>query len=220
MQIDPVSAMDQVRSGDIAAVLLVGGKPLSMVSGLPKDGSFRLLDLRSALTSDAGYAPAVFRAEDYPTLIPPGAVVETVSVSAILVARSMRDSEESYRQGREIRPAVLSRADGAGRAAAASQVGRCQSGRGVAGLDLASPLRNSGWTAPRLSRPRGCRRALRTSCAPATPQDLLRCHRHSAKNCSTNLSIGPAIGRPSGAVAAPMRITLAARADERDTLCG
>jgi TRAP-type uncharacterized transport system substrate-binding protein len=96
MQMDPVSALDQIRSGGLAAVLLVGGKPLSLVSGLPKDGRFRLLSLRLALTPDAGYAPAVLRAEDYPTLIPPGAVVETVSVGAILVARSMRDSDESY----------------------------------------------------------------------------------------------------------------------------
>ena len=96
LQMDPVSAMDQIRSGDIAAALLVGGKPLALVSGLPKDGSFRLLSLRSTLTSDAGYAPAVLRAEDYPTLIPPGAVVETVSLTAILLARSMRDSEEAY----------------------------------------------------------------------------------------------------------------------------
>jgi TRAP-type uncharacterized transport system substrate-binding protein len=96
MQMDPVSALDQIRSGGLAAVLLVGGKPLSLVSGLPKDGRFRLLSLRLALTPDAGYAPAVLRAEDYPTLIPPGGGVETVSVGAILVARSMRDSDESY----------------------------------------------------------------------------------------------------------------------------
>ncbi len=96
VQMDPVSAMDQVKSGDVAAVLLVGGKPLSLVSGLPKDGSFRLLGLRSVLASDAGYAPAVLRAEDYPTLIPPGAVVETISVGAILMTRSMRDNDESY----------------------------------------------------------------------------------------------------------------------------
>jgi TRAP-type uncharacterized transport system substrate-binding protein len=95
VQTDPVSALDQVRSGEIAAALLVGGKPLSLVSGLPKDGTLRLLSLRSMLT-DEGYAPAVFRTEDYPTLIPPGAVIETVSVSAILLARNMKDNDESY----------------------------------------------------------------------------------------------------------------------------
>ena len=96
VQMDPVSAMDQMRLGEVAAVLVVGGKPLPLVSGLPKDGRFRLLGLRSALASDAGYAPAVLRAEDYPTLIPPGAVVETISVSAILLTRNMKDNDESY----------------------------------------------------------------------------------------------------------------------------
>lgn len=97
-QTDAVSAMDQIRSGEIAAALLVGGKPVSLVSGLPKDGSFRLLGLRSTLTSDEGYAPAVFRPEDYPSLIPPGAVIETVSLGAILLARSMKDGDDSYRR--------------------------------------------------------------------------------------------------------------------------
>jgi uncharacterized protein len=98
VQTDPVTAIDQVRAGEIAAVVLVGGKPLSVVSGLPKDGSLRLLDLRSAQTSDDGYAPAVFRAEDYPTLIPPNAAIETVSVGAILVARNTKEGDDSYRR--------------------------------------------------------------------------------------------------------------------------
>ncbi|MFM9850501.1 MAG: TAXI family TRAP transporter solute-binding subunit [Hyphomicrobiaceae bacterium] len=98
VQTDPVSAMDQIRSGEIAAALLVGGKPLPLVSGLPKDGSLRLLGLRSSLTLEEGYAPAVFRADDYPTLIPPDAMIETVSVSAILLTRTMKDNDESYRR--------------------------------------------------------------------------------------------------------------------------
>jgi TRAP-type uncharacterized transport system substrate-binding protein len=98
VQTDPVTAMEQVRSGEISAALLVGGKPLPLVSGLPKDGSLRLLGLRSALTSDESYAPAVFRAEDYPTLIPPNVAIETVSISAILLARNTKDGEESYRR--------------------------------------------------------------------------------------------------------------------------
>lgn len=98
VQTDTVSAMDQIRSGEIAAVLLVGGKPLPLVSGLPKDGSLRLLGLRSSLTQEEGYAPAVFRADDYPTLIPPDAIIETVSVSAILLTRNMRGNDESYRR--------------------------------------------------------------------------------------------------------------------------
>jgi TRAP-type uncharacterized transport system substrate-binding protein len=98
VQTDPVTAIDQVRSGEIAAVVLVGGKPLSVVSGLPKDGSLRFLDLRPAHALDDGYAPAAFRAEDYPTLLPPDAVVETVSVSAVLVARNTKEGEDSYRR--------------------------------------------------------------------------------------------------------------------------
>lgn len=98
VQMDAVNAMDQVRSGEVAAVLLVGGKPLPAVSGLPKDGSFRLLALGSGPALGEGYAPAVFRASDYPSLIPPGATIETVSIGAILLANAMKENEESYRR--------------------------------------------------------------------------------------------------------------------------
>jgi hypothetical protein len=98
VQMDAVTAMDQVRSGEVAAVLLIGGKPLPMVSGLPKDGSFRLLDVGSGPALGEGYAPAAFRASDYPSLIPPGAAIETVSIGSVLLANAMKENEESYRR--------------------------------------------------------------------------------------------------------------------------
>ena len=75
-----------MRDGKIAAALLVGGKPLAQVSALPKDGSLRLLSLPFQALPGEGYVPAVFVPEDYPALIPPGAIVETVAVGAVLMA--------------------------------------------------------------------------------------------------------------------------------------
>jgi uncharacterized protein len=100
----PADALDEVRAGTVAAAVLVGGKPLDQVSALPKDGSLRLLSLPfPALPADA-YAPAVLRAEDYPALIPPGSMVETVAVSAVLVTVK---GEEAARRVAKHTPAVL-----------------------------------------------------------------------------------------------------------------
>jgi TRAP-type uncharacterized transport system substrate-binding protein len=102
---EPADALEEVRGGKLAAVLLVGAKPMAEVSTLPKDGSLRLLSLPiQALTSD-GYAPAVLLPEDYPALIPPGAIVETVAVSAVLMAR--RSSDEAGRRLARHMPALL-----------------------------------------------------------------------------------------------------------------
>ncbi len=82
----------------IAAAVLVAGKPVRLCRGLPKDGSLRLLSLPLSAALGEGYSPAVLLAEDYPALIPPEAIVETVAVRAILVANSDKGGEETARR--------------------------------------------------------------------------------------------------------------------------
>ncbi|HEX6000752.1 MAG TPA: TAXI family TRAP transporter solute-binding subunit [Hyphomicrobiaceae bacterium] len=101
----PARALEEVRSGAVAAALLVGGKPLAQVAMLPKDGTLRLMSLPSAALAGDGYLPAVLLAEDYPALIPPGGMVETVAVKAVLVTN--RSREETVRRVARHTPAVL-----------------------------------------------------------------------------------------------------------------
>lgn len=100
-------AIDEVRSGTFAAVVLMGGKPLRFVAGLPKDGSLRLLALPSTLALEDAYAPAGFRSDDYPTLIPPGQTIDTVAVSAVLVANNAAKGEDSSRRIARFIPAFF-----------------------------------------------------------------------------------------------------------------
>jgi TRAP transporter TAXI family solute receptor len=100
----PADALDEVRAGTVAAAVLVGGKPLDQVSALPKDGSLRLLSLPFPVLSADAYAPAVLQAEDYPALIPPDTMVETVAVSAVLVTVK---GEEAARRVAKHTPALL-----------------------------------------------------------------------------------------------------------------
>jgi TRAP-type uncharacterized transport system substrate-binding protein len=104
VDMEPADALEEVREGKIAAVVLVGCKPLVQVSALPKDGSLRLLSLPFQALLGEGYVPAVFVAEDYPALIPPGAIVETVAVGAVLMAG--KGGEETRRIARHT-PALL-----------------------------------------------------------------------------------------------------------------
>ena len=104
---NPAEAVDKVRSGSVAAALLLGGKPLPQFAGLPKDGSLRLLGLPFSPAMDEAYSPAVLAAEDYPLLIPPGQNVETLAVSPVLLTTSGKGSEESSRRIAKVIPALF-----------------------------------------------------------------------------------------------------------------
>src|SRR5262249_46939749 len=86
VKVAAADAIDAVRSGALAALVLVGGKPLRFVAALPKDGSIRLLPLPSMKGLGDSYSPSSFDADDYPSLIPAGQTVGTLSVGALLVA--------------------------------------------------------------------------------------------------------------------------------------
>lgn len=94
----PATAMEELRTGGIAALMLIGGRPMSFVARLPKDGTVRLLDLPFAKSVEDAYAPAVFRSEDYPTLIPTGASVEALSLTAVLMTKTGRGTEDTQRR--------------------------------------------------------------------------------------------------------------------------
>ncbi len=95
VKVAAADAIDDVRSGALAALVLVGGKPLRFVAALPKDGSLRLLALPATQALGDGYSPSSLRADDYPALIPDEQTIETVSVGAVLVANNAAKSEES-----------------------------------------------------------------------------------------------------------------------------
>jgi TRAP-type uncharacterized transport system substrate-binding protein len=100
-------ALELVRAGDLAATLLMAGKPLPLLADMPKDGSIRLLALPFVAALEDGYVPAAFRAEDYPMLIPDGLVVESVAVSAVLMAHSAKNAEGSSQRAAKFVPAFF-----------------------------------------------------------------------------------------------------------------
>jgi TRAP-type uncharacterized transport system substrate-binding protein len=101
VRVAAADAIDEVRSGAFGALVMTGGKPMRFVAGLPKDGSVRLLALPPQASDQAaedGYSPGRFDADDYPALIPGGQTIDTISVSAVLVARNTERPEDSHRR--------------------------------------------------------------------------------------------------------------------------
>lgn len=108
VRVAPADAIDDVRSGAVAALVLMGGKPLRLVAGLPKDGSIRLLAVPFTQALGDDYSPSSFRADDYPTLIPEGQTIDTISVNAVLITNNAAKSDESTQRVARFVPALFS----------------------------------------------------------------------------------------------------------------
>jgi uncharacterized protein len=79
-------AFEKVKSGELAATVLIAGKPVrSMTKLSPTDGlHFVPVPYPSQLMAD--YLPSTLTHSDYPDLVPTGQSVDTIAVSAVLIA--------------------------------------------------------------------------------------------------------------------------------------
>jgi TRAP-type uncharacterized transport system substrate-binding protein len=103
-------AIEQARSGAVAAVLLVGSRPLRALANLPKDGRLKFIDMPLPRAMEPTYAPAAISAEDYPNLIPPGLTASTISIGTVLLANAVaRGNEDTARRTGRFVPAFFAR---------------------------------------------------------------------------------------------------------------
>jgi TRAP-type uncharacterized transport system substrate-binding protein len=77
-------AIEKMRSGEIAAVVHVVGKPNDLFSKMKPEPGYHFLPLEFTSKFEDYYVPAELTSQDYPNLIPQGQSVETISVPALL----------------------------------------------------------------------------------------------------------------------------------------
>ena len=91
-------ALEKLKSGEIAAAVLVVGKPSGAIAKLKVDGGLRLLSVPFAKQLQDDYLPAVLSDADYPGTVQAGEGVETIAVGAVLIAYNWPRGSESYRR--------------------------------------------------------------------------------------------------------------------------
>ena len=79
-------AILKLQSGEIAAALILGAKPMSGLATLKDAYGLKLLPIPYAKDLENDYYPATLSHDDYPALIADGARVDTVAVCTVLVA--------------------------------------------------------------------------------------------------------------------------------------
>lgn len=80
------AGLAKVASGEIAATLLVTGKPSRALQGRALPEGVKLLGIPFLPQFDHTYMPATFTEADYPGLIPRGQRVDTLAVGVVLAA--------------------------------------------------------------------------------------------------------------------------------------
>jgi hypothetical protein len=94
---DAVTALQKLNNGQIAALVYVGGKPISLFSSLRQQESLHFLAISFTTKMASTYIPARLTAEDYPDLVAADAPVDTVAVSTALFAAPLQPKSDRYR---------------------------------------------------------------------------------------------------------------------------
>ena len=90
-------AMEKLKSGEIDAVIVCGGKPYKSVSTF-KDDRFHLVNVDYSKPLQGDYLPATLTSKDYPNLIAEGEKVDTIAVPAVLAAYNWAPNTDRYRK--------------------------------------------------------------------------------------------------------------------------
>jgi TRAP transporter TAXI family solute receptor len=84
----PSPALDHLRHGEIAAMFVVGGKPVPMLQGIEAGSSLHFLPIPLNAQLVDSYLPTSLDHQNYPDLISAGPPIDTVAVGSALVTLS------------------------------------------------------------------------------------------------------------------------------------
>ena len=77
-------ALEKIKSGEIAATILIDDKPNKLIATLVAGHGLQLVPVRPTRALRDIYQPTTFTSEDYPNLIPAGQTVDSIGVSVVM----------------------------------------------------------------------------------------------------------------------------------------
>jgi len=91
-------AMEQMRRGEVAAVVFITSKPIDAFLKGKWDPGFKFLSVEYGPKFEDYYLPSTLDNKDYPNLVAAGADVETIAVPTILTAYNWPTNSDRYRR--------------------------------------------------------------------------------------------------------------------------
>lgn len=98
VNLSDTDAIERLKSGEIDATILITGKPAPALANLKETTGLKLLPVPYAKTLEDEYYPATLTHEDYPSLVPEGGRVDTMSVCAVLVSFNWPSDSVRYKK--------------------------------------------------------------------------------------------------------------------------
>lgn len=81
-------ALERLRRGELAAMFVVGGKPMPLLQGIEAGTGLHFLSIPLTAQLVDAYLPTELDHQRYPNLVPVGPPIETVAVGSILITLS------------------------------------------------------------------------------------------------------------------------------------
>ena len=98
VSIDQQSALQKLRSGEVAALVRSVGKPVDFLTRIPKDAGLHIVPIPFSKTFADYYTLGELDSKDYPNLIPEGEKVDTIAVPAVLAVFNWQKNSDRYRR--------------------------------------------------------------------------------------------------------------------------
>jgi hypothetical protein len=89
-------ALLKLKSGEIAATVLVAGKPAQSMSRFTRADGLAFLPIPYSAALSADFLPAELTHEDYPDMIAEGQSIKTIADGAVLIAYNWPKDNERY----------------------------------------------------------------------------------------------------------------------------
>jgi branched-chain amino acid transport system substrate-binding protein len=94
---EPRLAIDQLRRGEVDAIVAIEGKPVQWLSQIT-DRNLHLVPVEYAKNLQDEYLPSKLSSQDYPNLVADGALVETIAAEAVLASYNWAPNSDRYRR--------------------------------------------------------------------------------------------------------------------------
>jgi uncharacterized protein len=105
-----LEAFEKIKSGEIAATVLIAGKPVRSMTRLNMGDGLHFLPIPYPAELNADYLPTKLNHNDYPNLIQPDQSVDTVAVGAVLIAYNWpKTNEDRYHRVQKFVEAFFSK---------------------------------------------------------------------------------------------------------------
>jgi TRAP transporter TAXI family solute receptor len=108
---DNPTALEKLKSGELAALVRVIGKPVGFFAQIPANSGLHLLPIPFSKVLADHYTLGEFTRDEYPTLVPQGERIDTIAVPAVLAVYNWPKDTDRYRRVQRFTEALFTKWD-------------------------------------------------------------------------------------------------------------